>query len=120
TIPPAHHSCCLMPRLAPLLAFLLLPLLAGCDEVAGVVGVDAFDVELGSNGRLPIAPDASGTAGTPVAIDDRIPDVFDVSDISIPEDVVTFELAPGSGGGSCTVELYFMLDRIPALQSTVT
>jgi hypothetical protein len=46
--------------------------------------------------------------------------VFDVSDISIPSDAVSFDPAvPGGTGTVCTVDLYIMIDRVPTLQSTV-
>ncbi|MDX1420775.1 MAG: hypothetical protein R3181_12465 [Rubricoccaceae bacterium] len=115
-----------MPRLRYVLGLLFLSLpasLLGCDAIAEVVGVDEFDVSLGSNAQVPILPSSAGTVGTEARIDDRIPDVFDVSDISIPEDAVTFDAAtPGagrSGSSRCEVELYIMVDEIPALQSTI-
>ena len=108
------------PRFYPLaLALFSTALLAGCDQAADLLGVDQFDVSLGSDARLPVAPAATVAAGTAAAFDDRIPDVFDVSDISIPEDAVTFDPAVPGTGATCTVHLYAMLDRVPALQSTI-
>lgn len=95
-------------------------LFVGCDAVAEIVGVDEFDVSLGDDAILPIVPDGTVSVGTAAEIDDRLPDVFDVSDISIPSDAVTFTPAvPGGTGAVCTVNLYIMIDRVPTLQSTV-
>ncbi len=97
---------------------LLLPALPGCDAAAELLGVDAFDVPLG-DASLPLLPaDTVVVPPTEVSIDERLPDVFDVADISIPPDAVHYEPA-GAGGGVCRVRFYVTLDAVPILQSTI-
>jgi hypothetical protein len=113
-------------RLRPILLALSLTALltafglAGCDPVAEIIGVDEFDVALGDDAVLPLLPNTAVSAGSDATIDANLPDVFDIQSISIPDDAVTFTPAlPGSGGGVCTVRLYAMVDRVPALQATI-
>ena len=97
--------------------------LAGCDEAADLIGVDQFDVNLGSNAVLPLVPNTSVAAPTgEVDVEQNLPDVFDIERISIPEDAVTYQSpAPAAGGGGavCHVRLFVMIDRVPVLQADV-
>jgi len=97
-------------------------LLAACDTVAEIVGVDQFDVDLGNAAVIPIIPATAVQASTNADLDVTLPDVFDVADISIPESGVHFEPATAGrgGGGTCDIRLYVMVDEVPVVQGTVT
>jgi hypothetical protein len=98
-------------------------LLAGCDDLAGAVGVDAFDVSLGDDAVFPLVPfTALAAPETPVEVPVDLPDVFDVERISIPRSGVTYDPPAGAPGGGepCDVRLYVMFGQVPALQSTIT
>lgn len=93
-------------------------LLAGCDSLAELVGVDAFDIDLGDAARFPLVPATTLVASTPVAINEDLPDVFDVERISIPPGGVSYTPTP-DGEAVCDVRLTVVIDGAPALQSVV-
>lgn len=98
-----------------------LPLLAGCDPLAAVIGIDAFDVSLGDDAVFLLIPSTTLSAATRVEIEADLPDVFDVESISIPRSGVAYHPAVSGGSGArCDVRLYVVIDGAPALQSTVT
>lgn len=117
------------PLRSSLLLLLLLTLIAtpGCDAVQDAVNdaIPDVDVPLGSAGdNLPVAPGAAARS-TDVDGEDDLPSGFDVANILLEEDDVTYTPVSTTGktretAASGSIFVAILIDRVPAVSTTIT
>ena len=100
-------------------------ILQGCDWIAEKAGIDKVDVSFGSAGaNLTITPDgADANTGTVNLGDQDLPNVFEVESITVTPDDVTFTPTAGKTGdasGSGTIDVFILIDQVPAYATVVT
>lgn len=111
---------------SPLLALLALALLPGCDAVAETFGApDVVEVPLRSAGRLDIEPRSVTLESTEADIGRDLPNLFDIGDVLIPTDALSFRATDTSARRSdplptCTVDLLVFVDGVAAVSGAVT
>lgn len=85
-----------MKRLLPLFAILLSgALAAGCDAIAGALGVDKVEVPLSSTSLTVSGTALTSSSGSTTRSGGKLPNVFDLESVVVAKEDVTF--TPGAG-----------------------
>lgn len=117
-----------MKRLLPLLTIVLSgALMAGCDALAGALGVDKVDVPLTSAGTLAVN-------GTSVAVESvsssrsggKLPNLFDIESVDLKPADVTFTSSSGKNASAVSGNVYVAIylgaagSQLPFVSGTIT
>ena len=97
-----------MKRLLPLFSILLGGVLAaGCDSIAGALGVDEVEVPLTSAGTMSVNGDQlTSTSGSTTRSGGKLPNVFDLESVVVAKEDVTYTPSSSKNGSAASGHIY--------------